>query len=102
MVVTSRQCVFTSADEGGSWRHRDGIPAEQLAWGEPDLLYRADPGGQIQVSADGGETWERAGSVGLTVNEVDADGTLYAAAASGEVQRSTDGGKHWARLVKPE
>jgi hypothetical protein len=104
MVVATRQGVFTSGDEGGSWRSRDGIPAEQLAWAEADKLYRADSGGEIRVSADGGATWERAGTVGLTVNEfaADADGALYAAVAGGAVRRSTDGGRSWARLVELE
>jgi photosystem II stability/assembly factor-like uncharacterized protein len=102
MVVTTEQGVFTSGDEGGSWRQRDGIPSQQLAWGEPGALYRADPGGEIKVSADGGQTWKTAGTVGMSVNElaVDADGALYASVAGGVVQRSTDGGANWSQLVK--
>jgi hypothetical protein len=102
LVVTTEQGVFTSGDEGGSWRQRDGIPSQQLAWGEPDALYRADPGGEIKVSADGGQTWKTAGTVGMSVNElaVDADGALYASVAGGVVQRSADGGANWSQLVK--
>jgi hypothetical protein len=102
MVVTTEQGVFSSADEGGTWRPRDGVPSEQLAWGRPDALYRADPGGVIKVSADGGATWKDAGTVGITVNElaVDARGALYASVSGGIVKRSTDGGASWSRFVK--
>jgi hypothetical protein len=102
MVVSTAQGVFSSADEGGTWRPRDAVPSEQLAWGRPDALYRADPGGVIKVSADAGATWKDAGSVGMTVNElaVDAQGALYASVAGGVVKRSTDGGASWSQLVK--
>jgi hypothetical protein len=102
VVVTSEQGVFSSADEGGSWRPRDATPAGQLAWAAPDALYRADPGGLIKVSADGGATWQDRGTVGLSVNElaVDAGGGLYASVPGGEVKRSTDGGATWTQLVK--
>jgi len=104
MVVATKQGTFTSANEGGSWRARDAVATEQLAWLRSDVLYRADPGGIIKVSADAGESWKDAGSVGVPVNElaVDADGALYVSIAGGEVKRSTDGGKSWSRLVKLE
>jgi photosystem II stability/assembly factor-like uncharacterized protein len=102
MVVATAKGTFSSSDGGGSWRPRDPIPSEQLAWAAPDALYRADPGGLIKVSADGGATWKDRGTVGLSVNElaVDAGGALYASVPGGEVKRSTDGGASWARLVK--
>jgi hypothetical protein len=100
MVVATRQGVFTSQDEGRTWRQRDNAPTEQLAWG--DKLYRADPGGAVKRSDDGGMTWADAGTVGATVNElaVDSGGALYASVAGGEVKRSGDGGATWSRLVK--
>ncbi len=102
IVVATAKGTFSSSDGGGSWRPRDAIPSEQLAWGAPDALYRADPGGLIKVSADGGATWKDRGSVGLSANElaVDADGALYASVPGGEVKRSTDGGATWTQLVK--
>jgi photosystem II stability/assembly factor-like uncharacterized protein len=102
MVVATKQGTFTSANEGGSWRARDAIATEQLAWLKSDVLYRGDPGGMIKVSADGGESWKDVGNVGMSINElaVDADGALYASVAGGEVKQSTDGGKTWSRLVK--
>jgi Sortilin, neurotensin receptor 3, len=102
MVVATRQGTFSSEDEGKSWRPRDPIPSDQLAWAAPDALYRSDPGGLIKVSADGGATWKDRGNVGLTVNELaaDGDGTLYASMAGGEVHTSTDGGASWKRLLR--
>jgi BNR/Asp-box repeat protein len=102
MVVTTEQGVFSSADEGRSWRPRDGIPSEQLVWAAPDKLYRADPGGLIKISDDGGASWKDAGTVEMSVNElaVDGGGALYASVAGGEVRRSTDGGKSWKPYLK--
>jgi hypothetical protein len=104
MVVATAQGTFSSGDGGSSWRPRDPIPSEQLAWAAPDALYRADPGGAVLVSADGGATWKARGNVGLTVNELaaDADGALYASVPGGEVKRSTDGGATWKRLLRLE
>jgi photosystem II stability/assembly factor-like uncharacterized protein len=102
MIVATKQGTYTSANEGGSWRPRDAIATEQLAWHKSDALYRGDPGGIIKVSADGGESWEDVGTVGMPLNElaVDAGGALYASVAGGEVKRSSDGGKTWTTLVK--
>jgi hypothetical protein len=102
MVVATAQGTFSSDDEGRSWRPRDPIPSEQLAWAAPDALFRADPGGLIKASPDGGETWEERGTVGLGVNELAADdaGALYASVPGGEVHRSTDGGATWKRLLR--
>jgi hypothetical protein len=104
MVVSTEQGVFTSRDEGRSWRQRDTAADSQLAWATPDALYRADAGGAIKVSADGGESWQDRGTVDSTVNElaVDDGGALYASVAGGEVRRSTDGGASWRRFVRLE
>jgi photosystem II stability/assembly factor-like uncharacterized protein len=105
MVVATKQGVFTSLDEGGSWRARDPTATQQLAWGAADALYRADPGGSIKRSSDGGQTWDEAGNVGApAVNELalDDEGALYASIPGGEVKVSTDGGATWTRLVKLE
>jgi hypothetical protein len=102
MLVATAQGTFSSSDGGRSWRPRDPIPSEQLAWAASDALYRADPGGLIKVSADGGATWKDRGNVGLPVNELaaDEDGALYASVPGGEVHRSTDGGATWKRLLR--
>jgi BNR/Asp-box repeat len=103
MVVSTADGVFTSSDEGRSWRPRDTVPESQLVWAR-DALYRADPGGVVMASTDGGETWEERGTVNLTVNElaVDADGALYASVPGGEVRRSRDGGATWRRYLRLE
>jgi BNR/Asp-box repeat len=102
MVVSTAEGVFTSIDEGRSWRMRDAAPDSQLAWGEE--LYRADAGGLIKISDDGGESWQDRGTVDSTVNElaVDAGGALYASIPGGEVLRSTDGGAEWRPFVRLE
>jgi photosystem II stability/assembly factor-like uncharacterized protein len=102
MVVTTAQGLFTSSDEGRSWRQRDAAPESQLAWGGE--LYRADTGGLIKASADGGQTWQDRATLDGTVNElaVAADGALYASIPGGEVMRSTDGGVTWRRFVRLE
>jgi hypothetical protein len=102
MVVATGQGTFTSADGGGSWRPRDPIPTEQLAWG--DALFRSDPCGALKQSDDGGATWSDRGTLGLSANElaIDQDGALYASVAGGEVKRSTDGGATWKRLLRLE
>lgn len=104
MLIATAQGTFSSNDEGRTWRPRDPIPSDQLAWAKPDAVYRSDPGGLIKVSADGGETWEERGNVGLSVNELAAgeDGTLYASVPGGEVHTSTDGGASWKRLLRLE
>ncbi len=104
MVVATAKGTFTSDDQGMSWRPRDPIPSDQLAWAAPGELYRADPGGAVKLSADGGATWKERGTVGLTVNELVADeeGALYASVPGGEIRRSTDGGATWKPLLRLE
>ena len=103
MVVATAQGTFSSSDGGGSWRPRDPIPSQQLAWGA-EGLYRADPGGAVMLSGDGGESWKEQGTVGLSVNElaIDDRGALYASVPGGEIKRSTDGGATWKRLLRLE
>ena len=101
MVVATEQGSFSSDDGGDSWRPRDPVPSDQLAWGA-EGLYRSDPGGLVKASTDGGATWKDRGTVGLTVNElaIDEEGALYAAIPGGEVKKSTDGGATWKRLLR--
>jgi hypothetical protein len=101
MAVATEQGTFSSADGGESWRPREPIPSDQLAWGT-EGLYRSDPGGVVKLSTDGGATWKDRGSVGLTVNElaVDEKDALYASVPGGEVKKSTDGGATWERLLR--
>ncbi len=102
--IATEQGIFSSGDEGLSWRQRDPLPVGQLAWIAPDKLFRSDPGGLVKVSADGGQSWEDAGNVGITANELVADdeGTLYASVPGGEIRTSADDGKTWKPLLRLE
>jgi hypothetical protein len=102
MVIATEQGIFTSGDEGQSWRQRDPQAVEQLAWVAPDELFRSDPGGIVKVSRDGGQSWQEAGTVGITANELAADGegTLYASVPGGEIRTSADGGRTWKPLLR--
>jgi hypothetical protein len=101
VVVATEQGIYASTDGGQSWRQRDVVATEQLAWPAAKILYRADPGGLIKVSADAGRSWTDRGTLGISVNElaVDAKGALLASVPGGEVKRSTDGGTTWKSLV---
>lgn len=101
MIVTTAQGVYTSSDEGETWRQRDNVASEQLAWAASGPVYRSDPGGFVKVSHDGGKTWQDRGSVRLSIHELalDAHGSLYASLPGGQVQRSTDGGATWDSLI---
>jgi hypothetical protein len=102
MAVATEQGIFTSDDEGMSWRQREAGAVEQLAWVAPDQLFRSDPGGVVKVSGDGGRTWRDAGTIGITASELAADeaGTLYASVPGGEIRRSTDDGRTWKPLLR--
>ena len=97
MALTTEEGLYTSTDEGKSWRLRDTSGGEQLAWAASGELYRVDGDGVVRVSDDGGERWEQRGSMGAPVTDVavNADGVLYAGLEGAEVRRSTDGGATW-------
>lgn len=105
MAVTTEEGVYASSDEGRSWRPRDTVASEHLAWAASGELYRADSGGRVKVSRDGGQTWEDRGSVRPSITElaVDGHGAVYASVPDGNVRRSTDGGRTWDSfmLVSP-
>lgn len=102
MVVTTEQGMFTSSDEGRSWRPRDPTPGGQVAWAASGAVYAARESGDVRTSADGGHQWTGRGSLGIGPTELiaAADGKLYASVAGGEVRFSPDGGKTWKRYVK--
>jgi hypothetical protein len=101
MIVSTDQGVFTSSDDGRSWRPRDAPAGARFAWDGDGALYAADGRGQVSVSTDGGQTWTRRGTIGLGPNTLAAGGgKLYAAVANGEVRFSADGGKRWQRYAK--
>jgi photosystem II stability/assembly factor-like uncharacterized protein len=102
MAVSTEQGVFTSTDDGRSWRPRDAPAGARLAWDAKGALYAADRRGKLTVSGDGGQTWAARGSIGVPPNVlvVAAEGKLYAAVPNGEVRYSTDGGRNWKRYAR--
>ncbi len=102
MAVSTEQGVFTSTDDGRSWRPRDVPAGARLAWDGRGALYAADRLGKVSVSADGGQTWTPRGSIGVAANAlvVDGGGKLYAAVPNGEVKFSADGGNTWKLYAK--
>jgi hypothetical protein len=99
-VASAEDGVYTSADEGKTWRPRDPVPNSRFAWVEPDELYRLDPDGPVQRSSDGGAKWETVGRVDGEPGALAAtDGVLYAALLDGSIQESRDGGRSWSERL---
>lgn len=102
-VASAATGLFTSADEGRTWRQRDPTPYSRFAWVAPEELYRIDPGGPVLRSRDGGTKWEKAGTTGGEPQAPAAsEGLLYAALLDGSIRESRDGGRTWKeRLPAP-
>ncbi len=99
-VASAENGLYTSDDEGRTWRPRDPTPHSRFAWAAPDELYRIDPGGPVQRSRDGGAKWEKVGTTGGEPQALAvADGVLYAALLDGSVHESRDGGRSWAERL---
>jgi photosystem II stability/assembly factor-like uncharacterized protein len=102
-VGTADDGVYVSRDEGGTWRAVDTTPNSYLAWPEPGVLYRLDPGGPLKRSRDGGTSWDDLGDTGgepQALTAADRD-TLYTALLDGSLRRSEDGGRRWTTYVAP-
>jgi hypothetical protein len=102
-VATTQGGIFTSSDEGTSWRQREPVPNTRLSWPVNDALFRVDPGGPVKRSMDGGETWEDVGSTGGEPRALHAASELelYAVLLDGTVRQSMDGGATWTDRVQP-
>ena len=102
VVASTEEGVFTSADEGATWRALSSELAGLLAWPAKDRLLLMDGSGTIQTSADGGRGWRAAGSIGSQPAAfVAAGGALYAATGDGSVQESADAGATWRLRATP-
>ena len=99
-VASAQNGLYTSADEGRTWRQRDPTPNSRFAWAAPGTLYRIDPGGPVQRSRDGGTKWERVGTTGGEPQALAvAGGVLYAALLDGSIRESRDGGRSWGERL---
>ena len=101
-IATTRDGVYISRDEGGTWRAIDPTPNSYLAWPAGDKLCH-DPGGPMMLSTNAGESWEQVGDTGGEPQAIVADGpeTLYSMLIDGTVKKSADGGRTWTDHVKP-
>ena len=102
-VATTQTGIFTSTDQGASWRAREPNPNTRLSWPAGDALFRIDPGGPVKRSSDGGETWEDVGSTGGEPRALFAQSPtrLYVALLDGTLKESKDGGATWTDRVRP-
>jgi photosystem II stability/assembly factor-like uncharacterized protein len=99
-VASAENGLYTSADEGRTWRQRDPTPNSRFAWEAADALYRIDPGGPVQRSRDGGTKWEKVGTTGGEPQALAvAGGVLYAALLDGSIHESRDGGRSWTERL---
>lgn len=102
VVASTERGVFTSADEGATWRSRSTKLAGLLAWPAKERLLLMDATGTVQTSEDGGRAWRSAGSIGSQPAAfIAADDALYAALGDGSVQESRDAGATWQVRTTP-
>ena len=104
-VATTQSGIFTSSDQGTTWRQRDPVPNSRLSWADGGALFRIDPGGPVKRSDDSGETWEAVGTTGGEPRALHAknDKELYAVLLDGTVKQSTDAGATWTdRVTRPQ
>lgn len=102
-VATTQAGIFTSSDQGATWRQRDPTPNARVSWPASGTLYRIDPGGPVKRSSDGGETWQDVGTTGGEPRALFAQSPrrLYAAFLDGTLKQSGDGGASWTDRVSP-
>jgi hypothetical protein len=102
-VATTQSGIFTSSDQGTTWRQRDPVPNTRLSWADGGALFRIDPGGPVKRSDNGGETWKDMGATGGEPRALHAksDRELFAVLLDGTVKQSTDGGATWTDRVTP-
>lgn len=103
MLLSTEDTLYRSTDEGESWRPMGPGSSTRLAWPAPGTLYRADAGGNVQLSKDGGESFEDVGRIDgepWKLKAVD-EKTLYAALGDAAIHASRDGGRTWEAVFTP-
>ena len=102
-IASAENGLFTSDDDGETWRPRDTLPNIRLVWPASGSLFRVDPDGVVRRSGDSGETWEEVGRVEGETQALAAAGprTLYAADVEGAIRVSRDGGRTWSQFTRP-
>ena len=102
VVASGEGGLYTSADEGETWRRivpRIGL----LAWPVEARLYLVDGNGAVARSSDGGRRWTEVGNVGgepaAFLDQTASE--LYVALHDGTIVRSRDGGRTWTVRSTP-
>ena len=103
LVASSEDALFSSTDEGETWRPLGSGDSDRLAWPAPEALYRASKDGRVEVSDEGGEDWREVGELDGEPWALTAVGArrLYAALSDATIQQSRDGGETWTTRFRP-
>ena len=102
VVASGPDGLFSSHDEGRSWKPLDGDPG-LLTWPPEDELYLVALGGQVSRSSDGGRRWQAMGRVrgDPAAFEAGPAGALYVALHDGTILESIDRGRSWRVRSRP-
>ena len=102
VVASGPAGLFSSQDEGRSWKPLDGEPA-LLTWPRQDELYSVGLGGRLSRSSDGGRRWHAMGRVRgePAAFEAGPAGALYVALHDGTILESVDRGRSWRVRSRP-
>jgi hypothetical protein len=103
VLAATDEVLFSSEDEGESWRPHVRSEGSRLAWPEPDRLYLAAKDGTVSVSEDGGDSFDEVGRVDGEPYVIDpvSGNELYMALSDGTILHSEDGGSNWEEEFRP-
>jgi hypothetical protein len=103
VLAATDDVLFSSEDEGESWRPHVRSEGSRLAWPEPDRLYLAAKDGTVSVSEDGGDSFDEVGRVDGEPYVIDpvSGNELYMALSDGTILHSEDGGSNWEEEFRP-
>ena len=102
VVASGPDGLFSSYDEGRSWKPLNGEPG-LLTWPRQDELYLVGLGGEVSRSSDGGGRWRAMGRVGgePAAFEAGPGPALYVALHNGTILESVDRGRSWRVRSRP-